>query len=207
MHRYAYHGWSQFLPLTYPDRAPQLRVSKLLGEDHAYLEGMRLPSIGVLGGELDYWRIYDVGVFCSISSYREDCNLAKGVFRQPCLTPLQILIKTHSVLAHARFVGQETPGLMQIIFRMDWRGLAGRTLRTDEDREIRPIKVADDRFMKTMIVPWSELRDDYFAALKRVSLPFFELFAVAGQLDPDRWLTRELVEKELAKVGSAMRLI
>jgi len=48
MHRYAYDGWSLFLPLSAPERAPQLRTAPLLGTTRTYLEGMRLRNSTVL---------------------------------------------------------------------------------------------------------------------------------------------------------------
>lgn len=44
-------------------------------------------------------------------------------------------------------------------------------------------------------------------ALRRVALPVFDLFANAGWLEPNSWLTRELVEREFTKLQVAgMRL-
>ena len=45
-----------------------------------------------------------------------------------------------------------------------------------------------------------DLRDDYFTALRRIALPIFDLFANAGWLEPDTWLTHELIEREFAKL-------
>jgi hypothetical protein len=112
-------------------------------------------------------------------------------------------MKLHSLLAHARLLGQEIPGIHQVVIRMDWRGLSGRTLMWDESRVVSPVKVTDDRFVKTLTLSWADLRDDYFAALRRVALPIFNLFANAGWLEPDTWLTRELVEREFAKLQVA----
>jgi len=206
MHRYAYTGWSSFLPLTLPERAPQIRSGSLLGSDHSYLEGMRLENTGLLAGAFDYWRIYDCGIAVTVESYREDyAALRNG--GPPHLTPLHILVKLHSLLAHARLLGQEIPGIHKVIIRMDWRGLSGRTLMWDESRVVSPVNVTDDRFAKTLTLSWADLRDDYFAALRRVALPIFNLFASAGWLEPDAWLTRELVEREFAQLRSAgMRL-
>jgi hypothetical protein len=206
MHRYAYTGWASFLPLTVPERAPQIRTASLLGTEHSFLEGMRLEHTGVLTGAFDYWRIYDCGVAVTAESYQEDyATLSQG--GAPHVSPLQILVKLHSLLAHARLLGQEIPGVQQVIVRMDWRGLAGRMLMWDTTRVVSPVKVTDDRFVKTVTLPWADLRDDYFAALRRVALPFFSLFANAGWLDPDSWFTPELVEQEFAKLRLAtMRL-
>ncbi|HEX9544888.1 MAG TPA: hypothetical protein VF955_06865 [Pyrinomonadaceae bacterium] len=72
---------------------------------------------------------------------------------------------------------------------------------------VSPVKFADDRFAKTVILSWADLRDDYFTAFRRVALPVFDLFANPGWLEPDTWLTRELVEREFAKLQAAgMRL-
>jgi hypothetical protein len=125
----------------------------------------------------------------------------------PHLTPLQIFVKLHSLLAHARLLGQEIPGVHQIVARMDWRGLAGRTLMWDEVHVVSPVKFADDRFAKAITLSWADLRDDYFLALRRVALPVFNLFANPGWLEPDAWLTPELVAREFAKLQVAgMRL-
>ena len=78
--------------------------------------------------------------------------------------------------------------------------MSGRALMWDNGRVVSPLNVVDDRFAKTAAIPWAELRDDYFSALRRLSLPFFALFASPGWLEPETWLTRELVEREFAKL-------
>ena len=160
---------------------------------------MRLVNTGLLTGAFDYWRIYECGLAVTVESYHEDYVTVRrgGV---PHLAPLQIFVKLHSLLAHARLLGQEIPGVHQIVVRMDWRGLAGRTLMWDEANVVSPVKLTDDRFAKTMTLSWADLRDDYFTALRLVALPVFDLFANAGWLEPNSWLTRELVEREFAKL-------
>lgn len=206
MHQYAYTGWASFLPLTVPERAPQIRTGTLLGREYSYLEGMRLENTGVLAGAFDYWRIYECGLAVTVDSYHEDyVTVRRG--GAPHLAPLQIFVKLHSLLAHARLLGQEIPGVHQIVVRTDWRGLAGRTLMWDESRVVSPVKLTDDRFVKTITLSWADLRDDYFTALRRVALPVFDLFANAGWLEPGTWLTPELVVQEFAKLQvSGMRL-
>jgi hypothetical protein len=61
MHQYAHKGWSLFTVLNVPERAPQRRDAPLLGRDRAYVEGMRLQAMAVLGGTIDYWRVYETG--------------------------------------------------------------------------------------------------------------------------------------------------
>lgn len=206
MHRYAYDGWTSFLPLTTPERAPRIRTRNLLGKELTFLEGMRLENLGVLTGVFDYWRIYDCGIGVSVETFREDRS-QNGENLVRYLTPLNVLVNMHSTLAHARLLGQEMTGVHQVVVRMDWRGLLGRRLMWDRHRVVSPAQVADDRFVKTLTLSWSELRDTYFSALRRIALPFFNLFASSGWLEPDSWLTRELVEREFQTSRSeTMRL-
>ncbi len=208
MHKYAYNGWASFLPLTVPERAPQIRTATLLGQDRTYLEGMRLPATKVLPGALDYWRVYDSGIAVSAESYREDYARTRNSVSVPYLTVLQVLWRLHSLLAHARLAGQETPGVQQTLVRMDWRGLKGRMLMWDHDGTyVAAGRVADDRFLKTDALPWGDLRDSYFECLRRVALPFLDVFPTGGGPPPAEWLTRECVEREFAKLDfSAARL-
>jgi Putative DNA-binding domain len=199
MHPYAYYGWSSFLPLNVPERAPQVRMSTLLGQEVTYLEGMRVDKTGLITSGFDYWRIYECGIGVSVESFRDDWRRA-GETAPPHLTPLWILTAIHSLLAHARLVGQEVPGAAQVLVRMDWRGLKGRMLAWDRFRYAAGGgTLADDRFAKNTTIEWATLRDDYFDALRRVALPFLSIFGTAGWFDPDEWLTREAVEAQFAQ--------
>jgi Putative DNA-binding domain len=209
MRRHAYRadGWSLFLPLTYAQRAPRTQTGKLGDDDHTFLEGMRLDTLEVVQYPMDYWRIYDQGLFCVVESYREDHDLADGKSRDKHLVVVRCLIKLHSVLAHARLVGQEMPALAQIVFHMDWRGLKGRSLiLRDMHDDFTEVKAATDRFFKTITLSWAEVRDDYFGALKRICVPFFGLFASRHDFEPEQWLTRDRVEQLFARYGRGMRL-
>ncbi|MCW6509876.1 AlbA family DNA-binding domain-containing protein [Lichenifustis flavocetrariae] len=194
----AYIGWASFLPLNVPERAPQLRTGRLLGRDRSYLEGMRLAASAVIGGSLDYWRIYETGIAAISQSYPEDNGgLRSGIPRR-----IEVgfsLLRVHSLLAHARFMGQEIPGVQQIVVRMDWRGMAGRMLTWDEQRFVTPGQVADDRFIHTVTLPWARLRDTYFDAFTAVIMPMYNLFPEAGWGTPDRWFNRGVVEREFGK--------
>lgn len=193
MHQYAYSGWSAFLPLRVPERAPRLRMATLLDRDSRYLEGMRPEESGLLT-TFDYWRMYEDGIGCSAEGYRED-------FREPPELYFDVsssVARLHSILAHGRLVGQQLPEVEKILFHMDWRGVAGPVLcASGSMRPISPMKIRGDRFIKTIVLDWRELRDDYFAALKRVSLPFFDLFTILGAFDPNEWFTKEMVEGEI----------
>jgi len=61
--------------------------------------------------------------------------------------------------------------------------------------------LAEDRFAKTVTLEWRDLRDDYFGALRRVVLPFLNLFAASGWFDPEAWLTPEAVEAEFKRLN------
>lgn len=199
MHRYAHYGWGSFLPLNVPERAPQVRMSTLSGQEVTYLEGMRIENTGLIRSAFDYWRIYECGIGVSVESFRDDWR-REGENAPPHLTPSWILITIHSLLAHARLVGQEIPGVAQVVVRMEWRGLKGRMLAWDRFRHAAgggPL--ADDRFAKNVTIEWATLRDNYFEALRRVVLPFLRIFGTGSWFDPDGWLTREAVEAQFAQ--------
>ena len=202
MHRYANFGWSSFLPLNVAERAPQVRTSTLAGEEVTYLEGMRVENTSLISSAFEYWRIYERGICVSVESYRDDWRRA-GDEAPPHLTPMWILITIHSLLAHARLVGLEISGVTQVVIRMEWRGLKGRMLAWDHFRHVAGGgTLADDRFPKNIVLDWALLRDSYFEALRRVALPFFQIFGNVGWFNPDDWLTREAVEREFSRTGA-----
>lgn len=199
MHRYAHYGWGSFLPLHVPKRSPQIRTSTLAGEEVTYLEGMRVENTGLISSAFDYWRIYECGIAVSVESYRDDWR-REGETAPPHLTPMWILTTIHSLLAHARLVGQELSGVTQVVVRMEWRGLKGRMLAWDHSRHAAGGgTLADDRFARSVIFDWAVLRDNYFEALRRVALPFLQIFGNAGWFNPDDWLTRDAVEREFSR--------
>ncbi|ABA05342.1 hypothetical protein Nwi_2085 [Nitrobacter winogradskyi Nb-255] len=202
MHRYANYGWGSFLPLNVPERAPQVRTSTLAGEEVTYLEGMRVENTSLISSAFDYWRIYERGICVSVESYRDDWR-REGDAAPPHLTPMWILITIHSLLAHARLAGQELLGVTQVVIRMDWHGLKGRMLAWDHFRHVAGGgTLADDHFAKNIVFDWALLRDNYFETLRRVALPFLQVFGNAGWFNPDDWLTREAVEREFSRTGA-----
>lgn len=114
-----------------------------------------------------------------------------------------ILVAIHSLLAHGRLMGQALPGVAQDIVRMDWRGLSDRILMWDSLRVVASSPYRDDRFARTTSLQWTDLRDDYFGALRRVALPFMSLFATQGWFEPESWLPREAVQKRTQEAGYA----
>jgi len=61
--------------------------------------------------------------------------------------------------------------------------------------------------MKTVALPWGDLRDSYFECLRRIVLPILDIFPRGGAQSPTEWLTRESVEQEFAKFDvGAVRL-
>lgn len=207
MHQYAYYGWGSFLPLSVPERAPQVRMSTLGGRETTYLEGMRVENTGLISSAFDYWRIYECGIAVSVESLRDNWSREGQPSPPKHLTPLWILVAIHSLLAHARLMGQELPGVAQVIVRMDWRGLSDRMLMWDNFRVVASTPYRDDRFARTIPLQWAELRDDYFGALRRVALPFMNLFATQGWFQPESWLTPDAVQNEFKRLEMrSMRL-
>jgi hypothetical protein len=190
MHQYAYTGWNSFLPLHVPERAPQMRTETLLGEDRTFLEGMRLPNTGVLSAALDYWRMYEDGIGCFAESYRDDY---RG--RSNRLGISLSLLKFHSILAHARLVGQEFPSIAKVIIHTEWNGLRQRHLMWDRDETASQQTLPDDRFTRTVTLDWAELRDDYFEALRKISLPLFNLVPISGSAQTGGWLTQNRIQQ------------
>jgi hypothetical protein len=202
MNGYANNGWVSFMPFTRPEIAPQIRMGELGGRTQSYLEGMRLPSTNLIAGAFDYWRIYEAGIAVTVESYREDPERLRAG-GPPFLALYWIMFRLHSILAHARLVGQEVPGLQQVLVRLDWRGLANRMLMWDAHRYVTPSKVVDDRFVKTVVLTWPELRDSYFEAFRKVTLPLLDVFPSAGWHRPNELVTRSVVEREFARFQSA----
>ena len=199
MREYAYKGWSLFTVLNVPQRAPQRRDAPLLGRDRAYLEGMRLPAMNVLSGTIDYWRIYEGGIATTAVNYEEDANAMNGGLPARHLTTMHSLFRLHSLLAHARLVGQQVPELQQVLLRLDWRDINGRPLLWQPADPFCEGAPADPRFAKTFALSWADLRDRYFDNLRRVAIALFGVFP-AGYLGPvGTRLSKPFVEQELAR--------
>ncbi|TPM05350.1 hypothetical protein FJ960_13095 [Mesorhizobium sp. B2-3-11] len=100
MHRNAYYGWGSFLPLTVPERAPQVRMSTLAGKETTYLEGMRVENTALISSAFDYWRIYECGIAVSVESFRDNWSREGQPPPPKHLTPLWTLVAIHSLLAY-----------------------------------------------------------------------------------------------------------
>jgi hypothetical protein len=201
MHQYASTGWNSFLPLHAPERAPQMRTEALLGEDRVFLEGMRLPNTGLLTAAFDYWRMYEAGICCFAESYRDDYT-----GRSNRLGIGLAVIKLHSILAHARLVGQEMPAIAKVIFYMEWEGLAQRNLMWERDMVASPQAVADNRFTRTVTLDWAEIRDDYVSALRKISVPLFNLVPIIGSASAGDWFTRTRIQQMFTNLYPQLRL-
>jgi len=198
--------WTAFLPLTHPSRAPQVRATTSVAGEvvDQYLEGMRLPNAQIVCPVLDYWRVYEAGFAISVESYYED-YIADRERTGPYLTAVRTLFRLHSLLVHARFVAAETPGVEQILVRMDWRGLTGRPLLRALGKESLAHAMASDRFVRNATIPGAELRDRYLETLLGVALPFFDAFPNGGARPAEQWLTREFAEAELSRANATVR--
>ncbi len=189
------------------DRAPQVRMAKLLNHEATYLEGMRLPLMPVVWPSENYWRIYEQGIVTIAESYREDHIAFRRGSRLPFLLVSECLAKVHALLAHARLISQELPAVNQIMLRMDWRGLHDRTLCWNFDTVVSGgKKLATDTFVKTFTLQWAELRDSYFSAFRRAMLPLFAMFDFPDFPDAATWLTQNIAQDELRTIDEGMRL-
>lgn len=71
---------------------------------------------------------------------------------------------------------------------------------------VTPTKLRDDRFVRTIMLDWNEVRDRYLQALQKICQRFFELFAIAGWTDPETALTKEVIEREFGSLHGSVRL-
>ena len=110
------------------------------------------------GGSLDYWCIYEAGTAVTVESYREDEVQARHG-GDPYLSVLQMMWRIHSLLAHARLAGRETPGVQQVTVRMDWRVIRRRQLMWDRISLVVPRTAADERSLKSVALRWTDLPD------------------------------------------------
>jgi hypothetical protein len=163
MRRFFQRSHMPFRHVRTLDRAPQVRMAKLLNHEATYLEGMRLPLMPVVWPSEDYWRIYEQGIVTIAESYREDHIAFRRGSRLPFLLVSECLAKVHALLAHARLISQEIPAVNQIMLRMDWRGLHDRTLCSNFDTVVSGgKKLATDTFVKTFTLQWAELGTHIF---------------------------------------------
>lgn len=204
MRNYADNGWSAFLPLSYEGRQPQRSTEFLLNRNFEYLEGMRLPALGALHSMLDYWRIYQTAMCINVASFWEDSPKSRRD-GQPDLSAFQSLFRIHSVLAHARLLGQETPDVEHVVFGQDWRGLNGRVLRRDHAGHVVSHACRSDRFPSTITFRWSDLQTGYLETFCRVSSPLLEMFPRDGW-SPHEWLNREFLQRLFDQFRHNVRL-
>jgi len=145
--------------------------------------------------------MYEDGVCCFAESYRDD-----HAGRSERLGIGLSLIKLHSILAHARLLGQEMPAIAKVIVHMEWRGLAQRYLMWERDMVASPQRIADDRFTRTITLDWAEVRDEYFQALKKISVPLFNLVPIIGSFEAGGWFTRNRIQEMFTNFRSKLRL-
>lgn len=199
LEQYAYYGWSWFLPQRSLEQAPQVIGTKVGDEQLQYLEGARLDRAPEFRVGNDYWRIYDHGMAVAVDPYTEDEKGRELQSNRRHLLVYWSLLRVHSLLMHARFVGTDVGVVQQVLVRTDWRGLDGRWLVREKDFErIAGGPPVDGRFIKEVAIPWSTLRDDYFSAFVQVALPIFDFFPPTGQ-PAEEWLNKAFVEAQFAK--------
>jgi hypothetical protein len=68
----------------------------------------------------------------------------------------------------------------------------------DRDETASQQTLPDDRFTRTVTLDWAEVRDDYFQALRKISLPFFDLGPINESAQAGEWLTRSRIQQMFA---------
>lgn len=85
---------------------------------------------------------------------------------------------------------------------MEWQGLAGRMLTWDfRDWYAADGTVVDNRFIKTVLFAWDNLRNSYFESLRRAVLPVLDLFEGSRGRSMSDLLTRDFVSSKFAELG------
>ncbi|EHS50680.1 AAA-4 family protein [Rhizobium sp. PDO1-076] len=198
MQEMAHFGWHHFIVLTNSDAAPRSRFWQIDGREFTGVEGMRIDGKGIYFGSFDYWRAYGSSVFVICESYREDYNRLRRGTDHPFLTSTQIFMRLHSLLVHAWLTVEQVPSAANIALFTDHRGLDGRILGRGFDYGLRVhsgVQAAADRFPTRLVVSRSELLENYFGTLKRLSVQFLELWAGTGAFDPDEWFNKSNIDQ------------
>lgn len=201
----AHFGWHHFIVFTNSDAAPRSRFWSIGGREFTGVEGLRVEDNGIYFGSFDYWRAYGNSVFIICKSYKEDYNRLRHKTDYPFLTSTQIFMRLHSLLAHARLTIEQVPSAAKVALFTDHRGLDGRVLGRGFDYGLRVhagVRAVADRFPTMLVVTRSDLVDGYFETLKRLSVPFLELWAGTGSFDPEEWFTRANVDQIIAALSN-----
>lgn len=212
MQNLAHFGWHHFIVFPNSDAAPRSRLWSIAGRDFTGVEGLRIDDRGVYFGSFDYWRAYGNSVFVICKSYKEDYNRLRHKTKNPFLTSTQVFMRLHSLLVHARLTIEQIPSAVNVAIFTDHRGLEGRLLGRDFDYGLRVhcgLQAASDRFPTRLLVNRSELIGDYFGTLRRLVVPFLQLWGGTGSFDPDDWFTKRNVDHiidTLSKEGSSVSL-
>lgn len=206
-------GWHDFIVFQNSDSSPRSRFWSIGGLDVTGVEGLRLDGNLVYFGSFDYWRTYGNSVFVICKSYREDYNRLKHKTDFPFLTSAQVFIRLHSLLAHAALTARQVPAAEKIAIFTDHLGLRDRVLGQGFDYGLgilARVRSAEDRFPTQFIVTRAELLSDYFGTLKRLCVPFLELWAGTGSFEPEDWFNPARIDSIISNLnqqGSKVQLL
>ncbi len=178
----AWQGRAWFVaPGPGPRASLRLRSTLL----RSFVEGYRLSDFPFAEPRLAYWRLYENGLAVTAATYDEDApseflNALHGgavTIVPRFLDATHTIWRLHSLLAHARFVGEQVDGVERVLVQLEWVGLNGRRLLhcgadfagfDQPDGILRP-PVIDIR--------WSDLSDHYTDQVARVANQVFGCFA------------------------------
>jgi hypothetical protein len=76
----------------------------------------------------------------------------------------------------------------------------------ERDMVASPQAVADNRFTRTVTLDWAEIRDDYVSALRKISVPLFNLVPIIGSASAGDWFTRTRIQQMFTNLYPQLRL-
>ncbi len=193
-------------------RASLKRQTTLL---RSFVEGYRLRDRPFAAPPFDYWRLYENGLAATAATYVEDAPseflsaLHGGTVTivPRFLDTTHTIWRLHSLLAHARFVGEQVAGVERVLVRLDWRGLDERCLLYRGSNLAGPpphgLLLAPD-----VDIRWTDLRDHYADQVALVANQVFGRFEQPSGAHDFDLADANFVRDELAQFGlSTVRLL
>jgi hypothetical protein len=191
VHDLVHTGWSMFYVFSKPGVAPTFTVDPAVdgGEDD-FLESSKLVDISSRGFGADTWRVASDGKATLIRDYWEDDVNAvprTGMLPGSWFSPNIMAEFLAEFVRHARGFAERFNAPTNVVFRCEWRGLAGRRVFDPNVfwREGRTA-TADSRFV-TATFPVGALTNNWPDIVARLGGPVARLFGI-GQTFSPQWI-------------------
>ena len=170
-------GWTMFWIFDVPGLAPRSAGDTALG-DVEFLECSLIKSDIVEMTLPDFWRVAPTGLATLIRPYREDRrNMGPDYSAGTWLWPFLMAREIAEVIRHARAFAERFEAPESVFFRLEWRGLHGRTLKDPDEALVRwhgRLAQSDSRVV-TRTVPvadltarWADITADMLSAITRM---------------------------------------